>query len=124
MDSNLQIFTREFEELKGQIILCHDHTYRFIGLADDDEDYYYVLYDGRKLHLTTCLSRITPLKGYIKDADYKEMIRLAKLNHYDQPGLWNAKEDLTAYNEAHKKELVSSWTDGTRFIEGPHWELS
>lgn len=25
-----------------------------------------------------------PLKGYLRDEDYLELIRLAKLNHYDQ----------------------------------------
>jgi hypothetical protein len=121
---NLTIFTNEFNELKGQMVLCHDRVYRFIGLADDDEDYYYALYDGRKITLHTCLSRITPLKGHIIQRDYDEMIRLAKLNHFDQSELWGNKttDEIAEFNRKHKEE-VTTWKD-TRFICGPCWDLN
>ncbi len=121
---NLTIFTNEFNELKGQFVICGDQIYRFIGLADDDEDYYYALYNGRVITLHSCVGRITPLKGYILEDHYKEMIRLAKLNHFDQPDLWGNKtpEEMTEFNEKHKTE-ITNW-EGTRFIAGPYWDLN
>jgi hypothetical protein len=45
------------------------------------------------------------------------MIRLAKINHYDQIG-----DQYAGIIENHKKE-VTDWKD-TKFILGPHWELN
>jgi hypothetical protein len=114
---NLTIITKEFNELKGQFVICSDQVYRLLGIADDDEDWYYVLYDGRKITLHSCVGRITPLKGYILEDHYKEMIRLAHYNHYDLLG-----EAFADFVEQHKKD-VTDW-QGTRFILGPHWDLN
>jgi hypothetical protein len=114
---NLTIITNEFNSFKGQFVICSGQVYRFIGIADDDEDWYYVLYDGRKITLHSCVGSITPLKGYIYDDHYDEMIRLAHLNHYDL-----LSEIFSELIEQHKKE-VTDWKD-TRFILGPHWELN
>lgn len=122
---NLTIITNQFDELKGQMVICSDEVLRFIGIADDDEDYYYVLYDGRKITLHSCVGRITMLKGYIIDRDYNEMIRLAKINHFDQPNLWGneVSEDVIEFNEKHKEE-ITTWDKKTRFILGPCWDLN
>jgi len=122
---NLTIFTNEYNELRGQLVISDDKVYRFIGLAEDEQDYYYVLYDGRKIFLHTCVGSIVPLKGYIREKDYEEMIRIAKLNHYDQATLWASHEPEKAkeFSEQHKKE-VTSWKDDTRFIQGPCWDLN
>jgi hypothetical protein len=119
---NLTIITNEFNELKGQFVICSDRVYRFIGIADDEEDWYYSLYDGRKITLHSCVGSITPLKGYILDNHYKELIRIAKINHYDQPEIYGYKKEAEEFNEQHKKE-ITTWED-TRFILGPHWELN
>ena len=114
---NLTIITKEFNEFKGQFVICSDQVYRFIGIADDDEDWYYVLYDGRRITLHSCVGSITPLKGYIYDDDYDEMIRIAKLNHYDL-----LEEAFSEFVEQHKRD-VTDWQT-TQFILGPHWELN
>ena len=114
---NLTIITNEFNQLKGQFVICSDRVYRLIGIADDDEDWYYALYDGRRITLHSCVGRVIPLKDYIQQKDYDEMIRIAKLNHYDQ-----IEDEFADFIEQHKKE-VTDWQD-TRFILGPHWELN
>ena len=38
MTSNLEIFTGEYERLKGQFILVDNIALRFIGLVEDEED--------------------------------------------------------------------------------------
>jgi hypothetical protein len=122
---NLTIITNQFDELKGQMVICSGEVLRFIGIADDDEDYYYVLYDGRTITLHSCVGRITMLKGYIIDRDYNEMIRLAKINHFDQPTLWGneVSETTIKYSEDHKAE-ITKWNQKTRFILGPCWDLN
>ena len=121
---NLEIFTKEFNDLRGQFVICSDRVYRFIGIGDDDNDYYYALYDGRKITLHSCVGRITPLKGYILQKDYDEMIRLAKLNHFDQSTLWgnSQPEEAAEFSRKHKEE-ITDWKDA-RFILGPYWDLN
>jgi hypothetical protein len=52
------------------------------------------------------------------------MIRIAKLNHYDQPSLWGTNKNIAEFNEKHKEELTSDWDKNTKFILGPYWELN
>jgi len=124
MTDNLTLITNEFETLKGQYVLVNCEAFRLIGIVEDEHDYYYCLYNGRKLKLTTCLMRITPLKGYIIDEHYNEMISIAKLNHYDQPSLWGTNESIVEFNEKHKEELIDNWDKNTKFMLGPYWELN
>ena len=49
MDSNLDYILKEFENLKGQHILSHGKVFRFIGIASDYWDYYYILWNGCKI---------------------------------------------------------------------------
>ena len=122
---NLTIFKNQFEELKGQMVICSNRVFRFIGIADDGDDYYYVLYDGRRITLHSCVGSITRLKGYILDRDYNEMVRLAKLNHFDQPTLWGneVSEETIKSSEDHKAE-ITNWSQETKFIVGPCWDLN
>jgi hypothetical protein len=120
MTDNRTLILEEFEKLKGRMVISWGKVYRLIGISEDDIDYYYVLYDGRKIVNSTCVGRITPLKCYILDSHYEEMISLAKGNHYDQPTLFKSKEDISKFNEEHKKEV----TEGINFIAGPYWELN
>lgn len=122
---NLTIFKNQFEELKGQMVICSNRVFRFIGIADDGDDYYYVLYDGRRITLHSCVGSITRLKGYILDRDYNEMVRLAKLNHFDQPTLWGneVSEETIKSSENHKAE-ITNWGQETKFILGPCWDLN
>ena len=122
---NLTIFKNQFEELKGQMVICSNRVFRFIGIADDGDDYYYALYDGRKITLHSCVGSITRLKGYILDRDYNEMVRLAKLNHFDQPTSWGneVSEETIKSSEDHKAE-ITKWGQETKFIVGPCWDLN
>ena len=86
-DSNLKQILEEFEQYKGQLVLVgYDKIERLISIGDDTEDYYYVTWNGYKMHMlwSTCVGPIMPLKGYLRDKDYNELVRIAKLNHFDQ----------------------------------------
>jgi len=123
MTDNLKLITEEYENLKGQHVISSDKVYRLIGIGDDGDDWYYALYDGREVTLASCVGSVVPLKGYILDKHYNEMIRIAKMNDFDQPGLWMNKnpEEMKVFNEEHKKE-VTSWSC-TKLILGPCWDL-
>ena len=85
MDTNLKRILKEFDELKGQFVITILNTVqRLVAIAEDDMDYYYITYDGRKLYWNTCVGRIIPLKGKIDDKHYNELERLASLNDYDR----------------------------------------
>lgn len=82
---NLKLILEEYEKLKGQFVITSSwEIERLVGIGDDKEDWYYLTYDGRKLKWNSCVGGLMPLKGKLDDKDYNELIRIAKLNHYDQ----------------------------------------
>jgi hypothetical protein len=84
MEDNLTIILRQFERLKGQLVITASwEIERLIAISSDKWDYYYVTYNGRKLIFNSCVSRLIQLKDKIDKEDYNELIRIAKLNNYD-----------------------------------------
>lgn len=109
MEDNKTIILREFEKLKGQFVITEGRDIeRLVAVGEDDIDYYWVTYDGRKFKWHTCVGGLMPLKGYLRDEDYDKLVHIAKLNHYDQMTLWsNGKpESFIQYNIEHKNELM------------------
>ena len=93
-EDNLSRILKEFDELKGQfVIVSLWDIERLIAIGDDDEDYYYVTWDGRKSTWHTCVGRIIPLKDHIRDEDYNEIVRVAKINHQDSPDFMMHKDE-------------------------------
>jgi hypothetical protein len=87
MENNLKLVLEEFELYKGQfVIIWEKEVVRLVGVAEDQDDYYYLCWSGRspKLQWVICLSRLIPLKGFIREKDYQELIRIARLNDWDQ----------------------------------------
>jgi hypothetical protein len=128
MDSNLTLILKEFEELKGQFVINHNVVERFIGIGSDDDDYYYITYNGRETKWNTCVGGIVPLKGKIDDKHYNEFIRLAKINHFDQPNLWiprtdEDKQKMLESSILHKNEI--SKVNGTdKYLTDIYWDLN
>lgn len=126
MDNNLKEILEEFEILKGQFVITSSwEIERLIAIGEDDQDYYWVTYNGRKLTFSSCVGRIMPLKGYLRDEDYLELRRLARLNHFDQADLWGSKssEETKEFNEKHKAEMMSL-KEPDRFLTEVCWELN
>ena len=129
MDSNLNRILKEFEELKGQFVITNSWTIeRLVAIGDDDMDYYYITYDGRKLTWNTCVGKLVRLKNKIDEKDYNDFIRLAKMNHFDQENLWLPKEEeqkekILRLNREHKLE-ITTLSEPNRFLTEVCWELN
>ena len=124
--NNKDKITETYNQLKGQLIISDFQVSRLIGIVEDKDDYYWCLYDGRIITLSSCLTRVTPLRGCILNDDYNEMVRICKLNHYDQPiySSWT-KENMEEFIiEMHKQTLLVGWDKDTHFISGPDWNLN
>lgn len=109
MTDNKTIFLAEFEKLKGQFVINDNwDVERLVAVGEDEIDYYWITYDGRRLKWNTCVGRVIPLKGHLLDKDYNEFIRLARLNHFDQATVWANKnpEEAAAFNQNHIAELL------------------
>ncbi len=119
MSDTLKSILEEFESLKGQLVISgYDRIYRLVGVGDDGEDFYWILWKGdENLEWHSCVGRIMPLKGYLRDVDYEELVRIAKLNHWDF-----MCGDLTE-REAIKEEL-SKLSPDHKVVSGLIWELN
>ena len=111
MDNNLRRLIDQFEENKGQFVIVDNKVSRFVCISEDDLDYYYVTYDGRKIRWHSSVGRYMPLKGRLDERDYNELVRLAKINHFDQedffmPSDEKAKEAQKKFADEHKKEMM------------------
>lgn len=116
MSENLKIILGEFEKYKGQFVITDLwRVERLVAIGDDTFDWYYITFDGRDFHWYSCVGRIIPLKGYIDDKHYDNLIRIAKLNHYDQI---DYDKFLISVDE-----WISKYPKENKFIAGPYWEL-
>lgn len=109
MEDNLTLIKGHFEQLKGQFVITASWAIeRLVAIGEDELDYYWITYDGRKLTWNTCVGRIMPLKGYLRDKDYSELVRLAKLNHFDQATVWGNRnqQEAEVFNQNHIAELM------------------
>lgn len=109
MTDNKTLILAEFEKLKGQFVINASwEIERLVAVGEDDMDYYWITYDGRKLKWNTCVGGLMPLKGHLRDRDYNELVRLAKLNHFDQATVWGNRnpQEAEAFTQNHIADLV------------------
>lgn len=125
MTDNLTLIKAEFEKLKGQFVITSSWKIeRLIAIGEDENDYYYITYNGRELTWNTCVGRLMPLKGHLQDRDYNELVRLAKLNHYDQATLWSNKDPEKFEKAAQEfKRSLETLEEGHRFLTPVCWDL-
>ena len=113
---------QDFESLKGQFVITQSHKIeRLVAIGEDEHDLYWVTYDGRKLTWNTCVGRVMPLKGYLRDEDYNELVRSATLNDFDQETCW---KDNGEKSEQHKLEIVESINERDKLLSDLCWDLN
>ncbi len=123
MANNKTLILEEFEKYKGQFIITESWTIeRLVAISEDEWDYYYVTFDGRDIKYHTCLGRIIPLKGYLRDKDYNSFVNSAILNHYDQIEL-KEKGNMNNFLEAFNKEIVIHKVNGNKYLTDFCWDL-
>ena len=125
MTDNKTLILAEFEKLKGQFVITSGWDIeRLVAVGEDDMDYYWITYNGRKFGWNTCVGRVMPLKGQLQDKDYNELVRTAQLNHYDQVTIWGNKnpEEAEQFNRQHKNELIQL-PENHKFLTDICWEL-
>lgn len=73
----------EYKEHKNEIMMdCGGNLFRYIGLKEDEDDYYYycLKIDGEKTY-SSCVGWVTPLKNKIDDRYYKTLDEMFKMNY-------------------------------------------
>lgn len=121
MDSNLDRILKEFEELKGQFVITESwEIERLIAIGDDEQDYYYVTYNGRETKWNTCVGGLIPLKKRLTEKEYNKFISRAKLNHWDR-GVWGKYDEEFVTN--HKQEM-SKLNGNDKFLTEICWDLN
>jgi len=78
-DFTIDIFNR----LKGQFVLMDNKVFRFIGIGENQDDFLYILWDGKEIYYKTILEHMIQLKDKINKKDYDTLISRSKLNDYD-----------------------------------------
>lgn len=121
MNSNLKKILDEFQELKGQFVITESwEIERLIAIGDDEQDYYYVTYNGRETKWNTCVGSVIPLKNRLTEKEYDNFIRLAKLNHWDQ-GVWGKYDE--EFITKHKEEM-SKVNGSDKYLTDICWDLN
>ncbi len=128
MTDNKTLILNQFEENKGQFIIMSDKVVRLIAIAEDEMDYYYVTYNGRKIHWHSCVGSYTVLKNKIDDRDYNEFVRLAKLNHWDQldyfsPQTEKEKNQRLEFTISHKNQMEKE-EGNNKYLTPFCWDLN
>jgi hypothetical protein len=128
MRNTKTLILNQFEENKGQFVIIGNDVVRLVAIAEDEMDYYYVVYDGRKVIWHSCVGSYTVLKNKIEDKSYNELIRIAKINHYDQDDLWMPKTDQDKaqqkhYAKRHKQKMEKEEGDN-KYLTPFCWDLN
>lgn len=119
-DSNLKRILAEFESMKGQLVITgYSNIERLVAIGDDQEDWYYVTYDGREsLRWSSCVGTVMPLKNQLRDADYQQLINIAKGNH------WDLQMAVGVNAWAVRDALLAQHSPTHRFITEIHWDIN
>jgi len=125
-----ELILKIFEEHKGEfVITVDDKVMRLIAVGDDGYDYCWVYWDGRDTYWHSCVGSFIVLKNKIDENDYNNLIRMAKLNHYDQADIYNPKtEEHKKINlimvERVKQEFSTPKEEGSEYITELCWKIN
>lgn len=69
---------------KGTLVLDYFDVVLLYDVTYDDDDFYWVYKTKKGEYHSSCVGTWRPLKGFIKDKDYQELVRVWNLNHQIQ----------------------------------------
>jgi hypothetical protein len=72
---------------------------------------------------------VIPLKGYIRDEDYNGFVRLAKLNDYDSPDLYDPRDEekkieVLKIIKMAKDEVENQLGDKEKYMTEICWNIN
>jgi hypothetical protein len=76
---------KELNEHKNELVLARDKVYRLAGISAAESDLYWIMDDGRKVELHTCVCGWIPLKKYFPLEVYNQILTV-----------WNYNTDIKA----------------------------
>ena len=89
-------FEKKVEEHLGELVLDSFEVVRLEGFADGEDDYYYIYRSidrgvNKGRYYSSCCMSFVPLKGKIKKAEYKNLVRVFNLNIHEsvRGNKWN-----------------------------------
>ena len=129
MEKNRISTIETFKELGGQHVIVHDSILRFIGIGEDEHDYLYIMWDGRKVSYFVILSRISQIKDKIDSDHYKDMVSTSKLNHFDSielysPSTEHAKRINKINSDSLKQEIKDEIETSVKLLADLNWEIN
>lgn len=103
-------FQKEFDSMKGQMVLYDDKVYHWIGIGEDDHDFFYILLNRDKLMLGSPIAGVWQLKDKIDERHYKDLIHTAKYNWQYSYNSWAKRvlsgEQFNLYVAHEKQKLI------------------
>jgi hypothetical protein len=118
-----------FDRLKGTLVLIDRQVLRFIGIGQDQYDYLYILWDGKKITYRTILSNLIQLKNKIDKKDYDSMINSSMINDYDSKKCFNPKSDkdrvivANANNNVKQEVLAEIDKHNIDLLDDLFWDI-
>lgn len=85
----LEEVRKEIEPYKGTLVLDWDKVVLLKDVARDERDVYYVFgersgHRESKVYWSSCVCNFIPLKGYILEKKYQDLVRMWNLNNDDE----------------------------------------
>lgn len=122
MNKVLDNIIKEYELYKGQLVFTDSgRSEQLIGIGTDNEDYYYITYNGRRIVWNTCVGKYIPLKFRFTEEEYNNLVRTAKLNYVTYFDAMASNEDeLLCY----LKQLTYTTNEQDKVIKGYYWTLN
>lgn len=86
MSLTIEDLKEEMSQYKNTLVIGDiDKVVLLLDVVDGEDDFYWVYYgqSGGKVqeYWSSCVGAWMPLKGFIKEKDYNELVRVWNLNH-------------------------------------------
>lgn len=80
----LKILQDILEPYKNTLVLDYFNVVRLVDVIDGEDDYYWVYDTKNGIVHSTCVGSWIPLKGFLPDNEYIELVRVWNLNNIEK----------------------------------------
>jgi hypothetical protein len=83
--TTLESLKEEMAPYKGTLVLDHFDVVLLKDVIQEPGDFYWVYYaESRGLYYSSCVRGWIPLKGFLPDKEYKNLVGVWNLNHNEE----------------------------------------